>query len=664
MLYQIILSLACLFAFCGTAYGQSHPLPQKNQKPVPAQPAPIAEEDTDSTDLVEMRHADEWEKFEQDGVPISFFKGNVVFFHKASFFYCDSAYLYEEQNALHAWGDVTIIQSDTVEVFSDTLKYFGKTEDAYLIGNVVLTDTSRQIFTERLDYNLNSKIAVYESGGLLQNEESQLTSIYGRYNTGTDLAFFRDSVVVVNEQFTLRADSLEYDTDKSLSTFIGPTLIVQDSAKIYCEAGYYDYPNKLAEFNKNPQYLSGSKIAVSDKMRYEGADKTIFLIGNAKFRDGEKRASAEQMTYHEETEVSRLEGNAYFKDNEREVTSDMIVYDAINDSYETAGKTIAQMPDSYISANDSYYDSKNKIRTLVGQVYIADSTQILEADTVILNEQTDDVIASGEQVVWRDTVEKITIRSKELFFNKNTEYVKASGRPLMETLMDGDTFYLSADTLISEKVPRDSLDTLSQLLAYKDVRLYKKDFQAVSDSMHYNSTDSIFQFFYQPVMWSDSTQFSSDTIRMLLKDKVLDSVFLIRNAMIVDTEDEQYFDQIKGRDIIIQFLDNQPFKMDVWGNGQAIYFTKDDSGGYLGPNRTDCSSMHLQFKEGELETILFLTEPKGSIDPMQEVKTGDTQLQGFKWESKRRPMGPQDLASPFFILPQKSDSKKPKKLME
>lgn len=606
-------------------------------------------EEQDTSDIIILKYADEIENFTTEEESIRFLKGNVVFYQKDAYFYCDSAYLYDAQNAAHAWGNVTIVQSDTIEMFSDTLKYFGQTEDAYMIGNVILKDTARQIFTDRLDYNMESKIATYETGGLLKNSDSQLTSTYGTYNTNTDLAFFRDSVVVINDKFTLKADSLEYDTDKRKSTFIGPTLILQDSAKIYCESGYYDYYGNNAEFNKNPQYISGEKIAVSDKMSYDGDTKIITLTGNAKFRENDKNASADEMIYDEEEDITRLEGNAYFKDDEQEVTADIIVYDGKNESYSTEGKTISKGENSYVEANNSSYDKATNTTILQGDVLVADSTQILNADTVKFNNETEDAYAKGN-VYWQDTINDVSIKSNELFYNKETEYVKALGRPLMTTVMDGDTLFLSADTLISEKIVLDSIDTIQQLLAYKDVRMFKSDFQSVCDSLNYNMTDSIFHFYDKPVIWSDSSQFSADTIKTMMANQDIDSIFLLGKALIVDTPDEVFFNQIKGRRILINFTDGNPKKMDVNGNGESVFYVQDDEGGYIGPNKTACSDMYLYFNEGELEFIRFLVEPKGNLYPMKTANHTAMKLPGFKWEVQRRPMSVADLESPFFVL--------------
>ncbi len=646
----------CLFLMVNTIQLEAQDRPSKpfKNKSTPPTTQPnldplIPKEEKDTSDIVTLEKANEIEVFNKDGEEIRFLKGGIVLTQNDAIFYSDSAYLYTNQNAISAWKEVTIVQKDTINVFSDTLKYFGDTKDAYLIGNVVLTDTTQQLFTQRLDYNMETKVAKYFYGGVIKTATTQLTSESCIYNSQTNNAFFKDSVLVINDEFTLKTDSLNYNTQTQFSEFLGPTLILQDSAKIYTESGFYDYENKYAEFDKNPQYIKGDRTALANFMKYDGKSKQVFLEGDAKFKENNKFASADKMIYNEETDETRLEGNAYFKDEENEVNADVIIYDGKNKSYTTEGKTIAKSEGNFITADNTKYDAETKTRFLDGNVYIVDKEQTLKANEVQFNEETDDAFARGK-VYWKDSVNQITIRTDDLYFNKETEYVKAIGRPIMTSILDGDTLYLSADTLISEKLILPNQDTLERLIAYRDVRIFKNDFQAVCDSMVYNVTDSLFSFYYQPVIWSDSTQFSADTTRFTLKNERIDSVFLLHSSLIIDTPDEQFFNQIKGRNITVKFNNNEPQNMFVNGNSESVYYVLDDDEGYVGPNKTTCSDMYMAFIDGELNKIRFYGEPTSNLIPMKEANHEQLKLKGFKWDKQNRPMSPADLHSHHYIV--------------
>ncbi len=602
----------------------------------------------DTTEMVELNRSDELENFKEDGQEIRFLKGNIQMKQGNTLFFCDSAYQYISQNAILAWGEVTIIQGDSVQIFSDSLRYFGDTKDAYLIGNVVLKDSIQKLFTERLDYNLDTKIGTYFNGGLIDNGTSQLTSQIGVYNTDTHEAFFKDSVLIVSDTFMLKTDSLNYNTQTQFSEFLGPTLIVQDSAKIYCESGYYDFENKFAEFDKNPQYVKDDKVATAEKMIYDGEIKVIILEGNAQYTEDTRFAKADRIRYDEVNDITDLKGNAYVKDEDTEVTSDHIIYDGKTDSYTTEGKMIAKSEDQYIEADYSKKDGTTGNTILEGNVIIADTTQILKGNYVEFNDDTGDGFAAGD-VFWQDTVNQTTILGDSIFFNKKTDYVNAIGRPLMTTIMDGDTLFLSADQLISKKMETDTTE-IDELLAFKDVRMYKSDFQVVCDSMSYISSDSIFSFYYNPFIWSDSTQFSADTIHFTMKNEKIDSVFLIQNSFIIDTPDELFFNQVKGKYITMKFKESSPENVFIDVNSESVYYALDDQEAYIGVNHTKCSQMKMEFEEGDLKFIRFYKEPQSVMYPMKKANHSALQLSGFRWNQKQRPLSPADLNTPYHFI--------------
>ncbi len=63
-------------------------------------------------------------------------RGNVQFRKDSMFMYCDSAYFYELNNSLDAFGNVRMEQGDTLFVYSDYMSYNGNTAKARLRENV------------------------------------------------------------------------------------------------------------------------------------------------------------------------------------------------------------------------------------------------------------------------------------------------------------------------------------------------------------------------------------------------------------------------------------------------------------------------------------------------------------------------------------------------
>lgn len=573
-----------------------------------------APRDTVPKEKVIVDHADRLEGERIGEEELQRLEGNVELRQGNTFMYCDEAVI--SGNNVQALGNIVIQQGDTTSVFSDSLSYLGDPQLAELFDSVALVNGTQRLFTDYLRYDLYFKLATYTQGALLDNGRTQLTSRRGEYYVDLDEAYFKDSVVVVDSQFTLRADTLMYNTRTETTYFLGPTLITQNQARIYCESGYYDILNGKAEFRKNAQYLQEDRRASAEVIYYDGNRSEITLLGEAFIEEEGRVARADRIRYNETEDISYLEGNARFIEKGRLVTGDTIVYFGKTDSYTTKGKGFLQ-----------------------------DSTQQLRAENMNYDAATGEGTAFGN-VIWRDTVEKLSILSDAAFYNRKSDFLLATGgRPMFLSVIEGDTLFMTSDTLVSRMQPRDTTleDSMRVLLAYPDVRVFKSDLQAVCDSLSYHSADSVFHFYKDPIIWSDTSQFIADTIDVQLANNRIDRIFLKKQAMVITSPDAIYFNQIKGRNITAFFRDDALFRTDVVGNAEAVYYILDEQNAYVGPNRTACSEIVLFFQANQVTDIRFYDKPAGAIDPMLLSPREGIQLEGFFWEVERRPMSLADL---------------------
>ena len=613
--------------------------------------------------------------------------GHVLMKQDSVFISCDSAIIVNGVY-VYAYSHVIIQQGDSLTIFSNQAEYDGLTKLSNLTGDVVLDNNGQRLFTNRLDYDVAHKIATYKNGATLANDSTQLTSKKGIYYVKQHEIYFEDDVKVVDAKFKLKADTLKYNTESKTIFFHGPTLITTDSSKIYCEAGFYDTNNNVAKFAKNAQYTKGLQEAEADTIRYEAATKLYTLDGKARVQDTTRLALADYIQYNEQQDTLFMRGQAKYQEKKQDITSEVIRYNRKTSTFATRGRS-----------------------------KISNPPQILQADQVDFGDQTGVGLATGN-VFWQDTSGKVSIECAKALYNKDTDYLKASGgikgRPEMISLVDQDSMFLSADTLISfrpivqSKAKQDSIarakkivedrnngigllvyrDTVSAeahqkmatlrmvakidsltyiptlqdaakkrrsntaiakrdtiqkdsnriLLAYHNVRIYKKNFQAVSDSLAYSSLDSLFTFYKKPVIWSDTSQFTADTLKVLLSNKKIDRILMRSNALIINQTDGEYYNQIKGRNIVARFYDGSLRRMDSYGNAEVVYYIKDDKGAYVGVNKTSCSEMVIRIDPGnQIRKITFITTPKAVLTPMRKADHEKLKLGGFRWETEQRP---------------------------
>ena len=558
--------------------------------------------------------------------------------------FCDSAIL-DNVNNVFARGKVIIQQPDSVTMFADSVIYNGATRQADMFGDVILVDKSKKLFTQKLHYDFIPKIATYNTPGLLDNGRSLLKSQRGQYFVQTHDALFKSKVIVSDRDFDLKTDTLRFNTQSQIAYFLAPTLVyLKDTARFYTEGGFYNTATDQAEFHPNAQYEKKDRTGTADTILYDARTHEVTLIGQAQVRDSTRTARAKTIRYNTQTEATQLEGKAFYKDTAKTVDADTIRYETKSGNYVTRGRTQIENNKQFIEADAIDYDKKDSIGVATGNV------------------------------IWRDTANKTTLTCARMEYAQERDYIKASGnRPILASLVDKDTLWLRADTIISYKhltptvltwdsdtlvsklsTNNESQDSLKQrtitkpdsartLLAYHHVRMYKKTFQSVCDSLSYSERDSIFKLFVNPFVWSDTAQLKGDTIHLLEKNKHVDRVLLKQNASIINSTDEKFFNEITGRNITAFFVKDSLDHLRVIGNSESVYYVQDEKNAYVSVNKIICSEIEVYFRRNKVDKIKFFKQPKATMFPMKQANHEALKLKNFIWETQSRPKNQYEL---------------------
>jgi lipopolysaccharide export system protein LptA len=571
-------------------------------------PSPELEEDSSRIDIINI---DKYKERSTDRGVFRELVGNVHLKQQNMYLWCDLGFIFPNKQ-IEAFDNVEMLQDDSIRIFSDTLYYDGMTRYARLRQNVVLTDTSLNLFTEKLNYDLNTRMAYFPEQSLIESDSSILISKRGTYNANTNEAYFLDSVRITNPNYKLTADSLAFNTQSEIATFLGPTLVYNEDKVVYCEDGYYDSQNNYAELYKNARfenYENGKEeIATGDTIIYDGRYDRYYLIGNAHFENKEQQVDADTIVMEGETEQYFFYGDPQFKS--KDTTSNQ-----------------------RIKALNSDYDAINNTMLFRGDVVVYEGSQIITTDSLDYNTEDKNGIARGK-VVWIDTAANLRIDCGEAYYNDSTGYLLAKQEPMLTTLIDRDSLWLRADTLIS--LPDTAFPEQRNLYAFYNVRVFKSNMQARCDSLFYDAVDSTFELYDDPKLWVDENQFTADTVKMRLKESKLHQIFLKERSLVVSTKEDTFFNQIKGHNAVAQFEKGKLQTMDVTKEGETVYYATDDKGAYMFVNDIDCENMTLYFIESNLNRINYRGKPKAVVYPMHQVDHKTLELEGFRWEDSLR----------------------------
>ena len=204
-------------------------------------------------------------------------------------------------------------------------------------------------------------------------------------------------------------------------------------------------------------------------------------------------------------------------------------------------------------------------------------------------------------------------------------------------LTDTAAMAIPADSIDSLTAPRDSIYRL--LKGFRNVKIYRSDFQTVCDSMTAISTDSTIHLYIDPVLWNENNQITSDVMDIFTENQQLTRAEFIGSPMMVSQLDTTHYNQVAGKTMTAYFFNNQIYRNDVTGNAQTIYYMQDGEPveiTMMGVIESGEISFFIEDKQ--VVQITYRGDPVYNFYPMDKIPpTQDIRLKGFKWEGARRP---------------------------
>ena len=558
--------------------------------------------------------------------------GNVILKEGLTLFYCDSAIINKETNVLEAFGNIHINQNDSINTYSQYLKYIGKDRIAFLKKEVRLTDKKGTLYTQELEYNLATSIGKYKNGGKVVNGKTILTSTEGIYYADTKDIFFKKKVHLIDPKYDIITDTLLYNTQTQICSWNTPTKIKSENGgDIYSSNGTYDLKNGKAYF--------GNRTIIKDSTRTYVADKSA---------------------YDEVTGIAQLEGNAIIKDsvNGYSILGNQIYLDKNNNSFLATRKPVlifkGEGNDStYVSA-DTLFSGVEKRDSLGRKIEISKDT--LKADSVIdnskslpiKNNNTDKIIKKNspdssnrniDSTIIKNTIPTTNNILQDSFVIKKVDTLINKITPLDSSNFLIDKIDTSQSTIVipvTEKIKKDT--AVRYFIAFHNVRIFNDSLQSVADSLYYSSEDSIFRLLKNPIVFSNNSQISGDTIFIYTKNKKAERLYVFDNGIIINKLNIRMYNQIAGRTLNGYFKNGELDYMRAKGlPAESIFYPQDEDSAFIGMNRSKGDLIDLYFKNKEINKVKFVKDVEGTFYPIRQIPEKQRLLNNFLWQEKRRP---------------------------
>lgn len=468
------------------------------------------------------------------------------------------------------------------------------------------------------------------------------------------------------------ADFLESDENiaKNANRLIGSVNIQHEDILMWCDSAYtYTGTNQVDAFG-NVRIEQGDTLNLSaDKIYYDGDMNFAKAMGNVKLENKSTTLFTDTLDYDlaanigyynnfgkiiDSTNViTSIIGRYYVDDNmahfykevegyndEYTLNSDTLNYNTETGRFFIVGPTTIRDSANTLYAENGWYDTKTNEAELLKKPVVSNEKQQLSANFINYN-GTNGYNAKGDVYI-EDFENKVMVIGQNATYDKESDIaiVTDSAVFMMYSETDTDTLFVHADTL--RTVP-DNIEGEKVVMAFYGVRFFRSDVQGVCDSLVYLSKDSLIQFYQLPIIWNDIHQLSADYIEMQQFSDVPDEMRLVNNSFIISQQDSNRFDQIKGKDMTGYIIENELSNIKVDGNGETLYYARENENEIIGLNRAISSNISIQFNEGKIFKIVFLQQPEGELKPLEQLNDEDKTLSGFEWKINLRPISKHDI---------------------
>ena len=428
----------------------------------------------------------------------------------------------------------------------------------------------------------------FEAYGEVKMEQGDTLSLIGdflRYDGNTMIAEVRRNVVMTHRNQVLMTDSLNYDRLYAVGYYFEGGELIDGENILTSDWGEYYTSTRKATFNFSVQLENRKFTLTSDTLHYDTRTKWANVVGPSRIVSGKSRVYTENGYYNSETELMKLYERSVVYNDGRKMVGDSIFYDKLNG---------------------------------IMQAYHA--------------------------VEYKDSLQKNAFFGDYCQYDETKGEAIAYGRALVKDFSNvKDTLFVHADTLKMFSYHLDTDSMYRVLHGYHHVRAYRTDVQAVCDSLVGNSQTRKMTLYRDPIVWSANRQILGEEINVFSNDSTIDSVYVERQALMVEQVDSSHFNQVAG-EIMRSYFDSKGEirENQVERNVYIVYYPLEKDSLLLYQNYTETSKLRM-FMENRKMKRLWSPAANGFFYPIGMAPPERTTLSGFAWFDYIRPLNKHDL---------------------
>ncbi len=467
--------------------------------------------------------------------------------------------------------------------YADEEKYPGAT---VLVGAVKMTHAGAILTCKKAFYY--KKTNFFKAIGdviINQGDTIKQYSDYADYDANLKKAVSWGDVILKDPSMTLTTDTLYFNRGSQLLFYKDHAVIKDETNVLKSKNGNYYLENKKFTATTAVTITNPDNLIESNHLDYYTNSGHAFLYGPSTITNLEdnNKIYSERGFYNTKTDISHFVKNAKLFLDDRTIEGDSLYYDKLR----------------------GFASATNNIRVI-------------------------------------DTAENFMARGNYAEYFQKTDSIFMVKRAVAISVVENDSTFIHGDTLlVTGKKDHRIIRT------YNNVKIFKTDLQGKCDSLHTNQSTGVTKMYYSPILWSDKSQITGDSIKLLTNKETekLDSLKILGNSFIIqqDSIDPENFNQIKGKNMYGKFIDNELKNLLVKGNGEAVNFNRNDAGVLETITKQYCSNIEFEFVNKEMDQIKCLNQSDGKTYPPSMYPENDRRLKGFLWREDEQPKRKEDI---------------------
>ena len=450
-----------------------------------------------------------------------------------------------------------------------------------------------------------------------------------------------------------------FEASNSFEAWGHVRMVQGDTLSLTSDYGFYDGNNKFIEAKILPDdhrhaNTSGKlprKVVLrnktttlyTDQLYFDRLDNKGYYDTGGRLVDNTTTLTSINGEYHTDSKDAFFTDEVEMVDKKFVLTTDTLVYNTASHQAHIVGPSDIVSGRSHIYSEQGYYNTQTEAAELLERSVLDNGGRTITGDSLWHDGRTG-ISEAFMNVVYKDSVNSNMLFCDYGFYNDSTGYAMCTEKAMAVDFSQRDSMFIHADTF---KVFTYNIDTDSVyriMHGYNHVRAWRRDVQAVCDSMVYNSQDSCLYLYTDPILWNMNQQLLGREIQVFMKDSVIDHAHVIDDALSVEELNEpDVYNQVSSKEMFAFFTDGDINEAQAVDNVLIDYYPEDDAdSSYVGLVSMETTKLRMFMEKKKLKRV-WTPKSDGVMYPMSQIPPEKRYLEAFQWYDYVRPLSKQDI---------------------